>query len=167
MVVDDIIRYESGEMEDDEIVAMFQKLLNDGTVWHLQGSYQRTAQELIDRGLITQPVPEPKEELTELRKLLHPSRFSDMSGKMAAVIGFLVGEAYTAQTIQSITITSDDFAMVNGGIFSRGSEIETNLRRLFEAAELNEVQTDRAWELWKAQITDWRPGGSAWTKELK
>ena len=50
--VDDIIRYENGEMSFDEVVAMFQKLVNSGLAWRLQGSYGRTARDLIADGWV-------------------------------------------------------------------------------------------------------------------
>lgn len=46
----DIMRYENGEMEFEEQVEFFQDLISDGTVWHLQGSYQRAALNLIEQG---------------------------------------------------------------------------------------------------------------------
>lgn len=49
--VADIMRYESGEMGMDEVVAFFQRLIDDGIVWQLQGSYGRTAHNLITSGL--------------------------------------------------------------------------------------------------------------------
>lgn len=48
--VDFIMQYESGECDDQEIIDGFQAMINDGTVWHLQGSYQRTACALIENG---------------------------------------------------------------------------------------------------------------------
>lgn len=55
-IVNFILDYESGEIDDDEtIIAGFQCMINDGTVWHLQGSYGRTAQQLIEAGYCTQP----------------------------------------------------------------------------------------------------------------
>jgi hypothetical protein len=48
-----IIAYEEGEMDFDEVVQLFQDLLDTGTVWHLQGCYQRTAQQLLQQGRIT------------------------------------------------------------------------------------------------------------------
>jgi hypothetical protein len=51
--VDDIIRYEEGEMSDEDMIAMFQKLVNSGLAWQLQGSYGRTARDLIEAGYIT------------------------------------------------------------------------------------------------------------------
>lgn len=51
-LVDKIIAFESGEMDDEEIIDFFQELVNSGTVWSLQGSYQRMAQRLIEAGLV-------------------------------------------------------------------------------------------------------------------
>ena len=49
--VDKIIAYESGEMDDSEVIKFFQELIDSREVWHLQGHYGRTAQALIDAGL--------------------------------------------------------------------------------------------------------------------
>jgi len=50
MNVQDIIDYESGQMDWDRIVEMFQKLIDSGEAWTLQGSYGRMAKRLIDNG---------------------------------------------------------------------------------------------------------------------
>ena len=50
MNVQDIIDYENGDMDWDRIVDMFQKLIDSGEAWTLQGSYGRMAQRLIDDG---------------------------------------------------------------------------------------------------------------------
>jgi hypothetical protein len=50
--LDKIIAFEQGELEDHEIIAMFQDLLDSETVWQLQGSYGRMAQKLLDTGHI-------------------------------------------------------------------------------------------------------------------
>lgn len=42
--------YESGMLDEDEIIEGFQHLIDDGTVWSLQGSYGRTAVALIQAG---------------------------------------------------------------------------------------------------------------------
>ena len=51
-VVDFIMDYEDGNMSQEDIIKGFQKLLDSGLVWKLQGAYGRMAQELIDKGLI-------------------------------------------------------------------------------------------------------------------
>lgn len=48
--VDDIMRYENGEMDEAETIAFFQGMIDTGFVWQLQGSYGRTAAALIDTG---------------------------------------------------------------------------------------------------------------------
>lgn len=55
--VDKIIDYESGNMSDDQIVEMFQELIDSGEAWELQGYYGRTAKALIDGGLCHAPKP--------------------------------------------------------------------------------------------------------------
>ena len=45
-----IIDYENGNLSEEETTAMFQAMIDDGTVWQLQGSYGRTAAALIAAG---------------------------------------------------------------------------------------------------------------------
>jgi hypothetical protein len=54
-VVGFVMDYESGALDEESIIEGFQRLVNSGTVWHLQGSYVRAAHEMIRLGLITQP----------------------------------------------------------------------------------------------------------------
>ena len=48
--VDFIIAFESGEVDDDQLIEGFQAMIDDGSVWSLQGSYGRTAAALIEAG---------------------------------------------------------------------------------------------------------------------
>lgn len=50
--LDKIIAYEQGELSSEEIIELFQHLVDNGMAWRLQGHYGRTAQALIDRGLV-------------------------------------------------------------------------------------------------------------------
>lgn len=45
-LVGDIMRFEEGEMDEDEIHAFLTRLRDTGTLFHLQGSYQRAAARL-------------------------------------------------------------------------------------------------------------------------
>jgi hypothetical protein len=47
-----IIAYEDGMLSEDEILELFQHLVNTGLAWTLQGSYGRMAQRLIEVGEI-------------------------------------------------------------------------------------------------------------------
>ena len=50
--VEFIMAYEGGSLPFDEVVAGFQKLVDSGTVWQLQGSNGRMAASLISAGLV-------------------------------------------------------------------------------------------------------------------
>jgi len=52
-LVDKIIAWESGELEGKQTLELFAELIENGQAWSLQGSYGRTASNLIDRGLIS------------------------------------------------------------------------------------------------------------------
>ena len=50
--IDYIIDFESGDLEDDKTIALFQYLVDTGLAWSMQGSYGRTARSLIEAGLV-------------------------------------------------------------------------------------------------------------------
>jgi len=52
MLVDKIIAFESGELNNEGILELFSELIKTGQAWNLQGCYGRTAQALINKGLI-------------------------------------------------------------------------------------------------------------------
>jgi len=53
-MVQAIIEFEQGEMDDDNIIELFQHLVNTGMAWSLQGSYGRMARDLIEAGYVVQ-----------------------------------------------------------------------------------------------------------------
>lgn len=61
-----IMAYECGELEEDAVIEGFQHLINDGTVWSLQGSYGRMAAALIEAGYCTGPEAEKPKVRPEL-----------------------------------------------------------------------------------------------------
>ena len=53
MDVDFFIAYEEGDLDEEDIIAGFQTLIDTGLAWSLQGHYGRTATLLIERGVCT------------------------------------------------------------------------------------------------------------------
>jgi hypothetical protein len=49
-VVGGIMAWEQGDLDDDQTVKLFQRLIDSGLCWQLQGCYGRTAQALIEAG---------------------------------------------------------------------------------------------------------------------
>lgn len=54
-IMDLLIQYESGQLDSAATVALFQRLIDSGLAWQLQGSYGRAARALIEEGLCTPP----------------------------------------------------------------------------------------------------------------
>ena len=52
-MLDDIITYESGQLDEEGVIALFQHLVDTGQAWTLQGHYGRTAKYLIEAGHVT------------------------------------------------------------------------------------------------------------------
>ena len=52
-IVNDIMTYEDGELNEEDSIVLFQKLIDSGQVWTLQGHYGHTAKYLIEQGLCT------------------------------------------------------------------------------------------------------------------
>jgi hypothetical protein len=48
--------YETGMMTDDEVVDFFQRLVDFGVIWQLQGHYQRTLRSLVQAEMVNLPV---------------------------------------------------------------------------------------------------------------
>lgn len=53
-MIDGIIEYENGELDEQEVIELFQRLIDNGMAWQLQGHYGRTAAALIEAGVCHQ-----------------------------------------------------------------------------------------------------------------
>jgi hypothetical protein len=54
-IIGKIMAYEQGELDNEEVYALFQFLLDSGMIHSLQGSYQRMAEELLLAGKVEMP----------------------------------------------------------------------------------------------------------------
>lgn len=96
-----------------------------------------------------------------LRAKLHPSRFTAMSGKMAAIVGCLLDAEWTVPAIIEIVITSDGFALaVNSNLtqdlIGSVDDLERNWSTLLRVAELTDAEYAFAMLRYRDRITDWR-----------
>mgnify|MGYP001615988661 FL=1 len=91
-----------------------------------------------------------------------------MSGKMAAILGFIVGEQWATPHIMSLSITSDGFLIgrdsssideygLGRSVFvGAANDLAANLCRLFEVADLTPDELATFECLKRQQIKDWR-----------
>ena len=49
-MIEDIERYENGEMNEEQEIEFFQSLLDTGIIFSLQGHYQRQMDRMIENG---------------------------------------------------------------------------------------------------------------------
>ena len=102
---------------------------------------------------------------TTLSRKLNPNRFTAMSGKMAAIVGYVISERFTNPIITDMCITSDGFVLAQqeGDIgmnetIGHISDLERNWNLLIRVADLNEIETKQARALYSLRIKDWRKG---------
>ena len=55
LMAEKIIRYELGEMSEEEEINFFKELIDNGMAWSLQGHYGRRAYQMIEEGIIEMP----------------------------------------------------------------------------------------------------------------
>ena len=51
--LDLLMRYEQGDIDEEEYLQLFSNLISSGLAWGLQGHYGRTAKQFIETGIIS------------------------------------------------------------------------------------------------------------------
>lgn len=51
-LINDVLTYENGEMNEREVIIFFGTLIESGLAWQLQGSYGRQAMQFIKSGIL-------------------------------------------------------------------------------------------------------------------
>ena len=97
---------------------------------------------------------------TPLAAKLRPDRFTAMSGKMAAIVGYIVGERFSDPAISELVVTSDGFVLAQhegevGANDLLGSEVDLNrnLLDLISAAGLSDEEIREFGRLQRERVT--------------
>lgn len=80
-MIDQIISYENGELDESQAAELFQYFLDTGVIYTLPGSYQRTAQGLLKAGLITRSHVKKVRRRTIKRAKKAPRTWKLLSGR--------------------------------------------------------------------------------------
>ena len=81
----------------------------------------------------------------ELAAKLRPERFTEMSGKMAAIVGYILDEPFSEPAISELVVTADGFVLAEregqtgtNEMFGTEVELNRNLLDLITAAGLTD-----------------------------
>lgn len=99
---------------------------------------------------------------TLVRKL-HPSRYTEMSPKMGAIVGCVLGEQFTEPQIAELVIdgTGTLLARMLGDIgandiIGSSDDMERNVSLLLDVADLTPEERAEWDTLYALRVTDWR-----------
>lgn len=105
---------------------------------------------------------EKQSKQADLAKKLHPSRFTEMSGKMAAIVAYILNETWTEPAITDMCITSDGYVLAQheddigmNQIIGSAEDLKRNWAALLTAAGLDDEEKAEAQRLFDARIKVW------------
>jgi hypothetical protein len=94
---------------------------------------------------------------------LHPRRFPRMSGRMAAVTGYILGRRWTRPRIAELVVTSDGWLLARDEgqvtcnvIVGTAADLERNWENLLRAAGLTGEERQEADRRCRRAIRDYR-----------
>lgn len=86
-----------------------------------------------------------------LTEKLHPHRFPRMSGKMAAIVGCILGQMWTSPAIAELVLMSDGHVLARhegdcgcNDYLGTAASLEGNWQRLLDAAGLTTAERQQA-----------------------
>lgn len=98
--------------------------------------------------------------VTSLSDKLHPTRFSEMSPLMAAIVGYVIGKSFTEPTIAELTVSEQEnlvYIRQEGAAGFEGvqslEDLRNNWNRLLDAAELTADERTEAVTLFNARVS--------------
>jgi hypothetical protein len=108
-------------------------------------------------------IPDVKDQLVAK---LHPDRFTAMSGKMAAIVGYILDVRFTEPAISELVVTADGFVLAQkegevGANEMVGTEVDLNrnLLDLITAAGLTEAEVKAFGQHQRERIRRYRRRG--------
>jgi hypothetical protein len=97
--------------------------------------------------------------VSNLTEKLHPSRFTEMSPFMAAIVGYVLGESYTKPQIEELAVSEQEnllYIRPEGSAGFDGVEsledLRRNWNRLLDAAELTDEERQEAVRLFNERV---------------
>lgn len=92
-----------------------------------------------------------------LSEKLHPDRFTAMSGKMTAIVGYVLGESWTDPEIRSMSVSSDGYVTTDSDFLGEAADLDRNLRKLLIAAQLSPEERQEFARLFRERVDDHQP----------
>jgi hypothetical protein len=90
---------------------------------------------------------------------LRPDRFTAMSGRMAAIVGYILDERFSTPEISELVVTSDGFVLAQtegdvgaNDMIGEEADLNRNLLTLIEAAGLSEEEIHEFGRLQRERI---------------
>lgn len=97
--------------------------------------------------------------IDSLKQKLHPGRFTSMSPLMAAIVGYILGEAYTTPQIAEIAVSeAENYVHIRAAGSERFEDIQSledlrnNWNRLMDAAGLTPEERAEAVKLFTEKV---------------
>jgi hypothetical protein len=93
--------------------------------------------------------------MVTLSEKLRPDRFSEMSGRMAAIVG--VHPSWTEPEITALSVTSDGFVTTESEFLGEAADLDRNILNLLVAADLSAGDRAEFERRYRERVDDWRP----------
>lgn len=94
--------------------------------------------------------------MSSLADKLRPDRFTAMSGRMAAIVAFILGETWTDPEIAWMSVTPDGYVSTESDFIGSASDLDRNLRSLLSAAGLSPAERAEFDDLYSMRVDDHR-----------
>ncbi|MBF6604220.1 MAG: hypothetical protein IVW53_01370 [Chloroflexi bacterium] len=88
---------------------------------------------------------------------LAPERFTAMSGRMTAIVAYILGESWTEPPIAALSVTSDGYVTTEADFMGEAADLDRNLLDLLIAADLTDDERADFERRYRERVDDWRP----------